>query len=58
MLATWEQHPQTEDHAAAGDEKPAALTNGSATAKFTPKPRVGGAVEEENGFDVNQDRCN
>lgn len=43
------------DHAAAGDEKPAALTNGSATAKFTPKPRVGGAVEEENGFDVNQD---
>lgn len=42
-------------HVAAGDAKPAAITNGNATQSFAPKPRGFTSTEEDNGFDVNQD---
>mmetsp|Transcript_62206 Transcript_62206/g.160401 ORF Transcript_62206/g.160401 Transcript_62206/m.160401 type:complete len:671 (+) Transcript_62206:105-2117(+) len=44
-----------EDHAAAGDAKPMAITTGS-TAKFAPKPRISSSAEEDTeDFDVDQD---
>ena len=43
-----------EDHLAGGDAKPAAITNGS-TQSFAPKPRGFTAMDDDNGFDVDQD---
>ena len=44
-----------DEHVAAGDIKPAAITNGTSGPSFAPKPRGFMATEDDNGFDVNQD---
>lgn len=44
-----------DEHVAAGDTKPAAITNGTSGPSFAPKPRGFMATEDDNGFDVNQD---
>jgi hypothetical protein len=44
-----------DEHISSGDAKPAAITNGSSGQKFAPKPRGFTAMEDDNGFDVNQD---
>ena len=44
-----------DEHVASGDAKPAAISNGSSGQSFAPKPRGFTAMEDDNGFEVNQD---